>query len=182
MTILETKKQAANFCVVIGTPEAIGLAVKRLGPGSTHMRRIRSKKRRNEIFSKLCFGENAVTALCIRSDIDLVVGRVRKKSRRQNSTKQIMDAYDHHLYQYILKNTAMFFAKHGCDAHEVVFQCDSDCVNFTKANNLTRGRQGDAYRLADTVAWFNNRNEELAGVTAADLRSMLNDELVRRFT
>lgn len=64
----------------------------------------------------------------------------------------------------------------------MVFQCDSDCANFTKANNLTRDWQGDAYRLADMTVWFNNRNEELTDVKAVDLRDALDDKLVGCFT
>lgn len=177
------QKTGAKFLgVVIGTQEAVDLAIKRLGPGPTHMRKIRNKKRRDEIFSKLYFDGKTVVALCMRLDIDSMMKKIREKSKRQDSKKNIMDEHDHHLYQqYLLKNITMFLVEHGCDARDVVYQCDSDCVNFVRANHLASGIGDRAHRLADIVAWFNHANKEPEGVKTVDLRDMLNDKLAERF-
>ena len=168
--------------VVIGTPEAVDLARKRLGPGPTHMSQIRNRKRRDEIFSKLRFDGKTVVAFCIRTDIDNIMKGIREESKRQISKKDIMAEYDHHLYQqYILKNIAMFLVEHGCDAHEVAYQYDGDCANFVKANHLASDGGNAAYGLADNVAWLNHTKKEPAGVKVVDLRGMLNGRLAERF-
>ena len=78
-----------SLTVVIGTPEAIDSAMKRLGPGPTHTRNIRNKKRQYEIFSKLRFDGKTIVAFCIQTDIDSMVKKIREKSKRQNSKRGI---------------------------------------------------------------------------------------------
>lgn len=177
------QKTSTKFLgVVIGTQEAVDLAVKRLGPGPTHMRKIRNRKRRDEIFSKLHFDGKTAVAFCIQSDIDSLMKKIREKSKRRDSKKDIMDEHDHHLYQQcILKNITTFLAEHGCDARDVVYQYDNDCINFVKANHLTGSIRDGAHRLADMVAWFNHVKKEPVGVKIVDLRDMLNAKLAERF-
>ena len=168
--------------IVIGTQDAINSAMKRLGPGPPHVSKITNKKKRTEILSKLWFDDNTIIAICIRSDADLVIGRLRKmKSRRRHQTKNIMIAHDHILYRQLCDTAAPFFRKHRHDIHKVVFQCDNDCTNFVKANGLAHAKPGYTHRLADMVAWSNTRNMEPAGVKAVDLRAVLEAQLLRHF-
>lgn len=168
--------------IVIGTQDAINSAMKRLGPGPPHVSKITNKKRRAEILSRLWFDDDTIIAICIRSDADLIVGRLREmKSKRRYQTKHIMITCDHSLYRELRDITAPFFRKHHHDIHKVVFQCDSDCANFAKANGLARDKPGYAHRLADMVAWSNTRNMEPAGVKAVDLRTALVTQLLKRF-
>ena len=168
--------------IVIGTQDAINSAIKHLGPGPSHVSKITNKKRRAKILSKLRFDGDTIIAICIRSDADLIIGRLREtKSRRRHRTKHIMITYDNILYRKLRDITAPFFSKHHHDVHKVVFQCDSDCANFAKANGLVRDKPGYAHRLADMVAWSNTRNVEPVGVKVVDLRPVLKTQLLKRF-
>lgn len=168
--------------IVIGTQDAVNSVMKRLGPGPPHVSKITNKKRRTEILSRLRFDGDTIIAICIRSDADLIVGRLRKmKSGRRHQTKHIMITCDHSLYRELRDIAAPFFRKHHHDVHKVVFQCDSDCANFAKANGLARDKPGYAHRLADMVAWSNTRNMEPAGVKAVDLRTALETQLLKHF-
>ena len=168
--------------IVIGTQDAINSAMKRLGPGPPHVSKITNRKKRAEVLSNLRFDDDTIIAICIRSDTDLIVGGLRKmKSRRRHQTKHIMITCDYSLYRQLRDIAAPFFRKHHHDIHKVVFQCDSDCANFVKANGLARDKPGHAHRLADMVAWSNTRNMEPAGVKAVDLRTTLETQLLKRF-
>lgn len=169
--------------IVIGTQEGINAAAKSLGPGQIHMRRIRSRVKRNVVVSKLRFDSSTTMALCIWLDKDSTVRRIRKwkKIGHRYPTSRIVRTYDYILYRYIQDKTAAFFAKHGCVVSETAFQCDSDCKDFVKSNGLERGDPGDAHMLADIVAWSNNNGREPAGVSSVDLRDYLESELRKRF-
>ena len=76
---------------------------------------------------------------------------------------------------------ATFLARHNHALSDVVFQCDSDCCDFIKVNGLRHDNAGNAYRLADIVAWSNNKNKEPRGVKSLDPRAWMDAELKKRF-
>ena len=129
------------------------------------------------------FDGDIIIALCIRSDTDGIIEKVRKrKPKNRYQTRRIMSVHDQRLYRYIYDVAAPFFRQHRHDVHEVIFQCESDCLNFTKANGLLNEVvDGDAYKLADIVSWSNTRNMEPRGVSEADLRVVLEERLLKSF-
>ena len=168
--------------IVIGTQDAINSTMNRLGPDLPHASRMADKRKRAEILSKLRFDDDTIIAICMRSDADLIIGRLRERRYwRRHPTKHIMSAHDHILYKRLCDVAAPFFRKHRHDVHKVAFQCDSDCANFIKANGLSRAEPGYAHGLADMVAWSNTRNVEPAGVKAVDVRTALETQLLKRF-
>ena len=71
---------------------------------------------------------------------------------------------------------ATFLARHNHALSDVVFQCDSDCdaiAAIIKVNGLRHDNAGNAYRLADIVAWSNNKNKEPRGVKSLDPRGLV---------
>lgn len=142
-----------------------------------------SKKRRKEILSRLRFDGDTIIALCIRSDTDGIIEKVRKrKPKNRYQTRRIMSVHDQRPYRHLYDVAAPFFIQHRHDVHEIIFQCESDCLNFTKANGLPNEVvDGDAYKLADIVSWANTRNKEPCGVRVADLRDVLEERLLKSF-
>ena len=93
-----------------------------------------------------------------------------------------MSVHDQRPYRHLYDVAAPFFIQHRHDVHEIIFQCESDCLNFTKANGLPNEVvDGDAYKLADIVSWANTRNKEPCGVRVADLRDVLEERLLKSF-
>lgn len=168
--------------IVVGTQDAVSSTLKSLGPGTTHMSQA-SKKRRREILSKLQFNNNVIVAFCIQSDTDNIVKEVRKrKPESRLPTRRIIHVHDQGLYRYFYDTAAAFFVRHSHDVREIIFQRDSDCASFTKANGLLSNvEDGDAYKLADIVAWSNTNRREPEGVVVGDIRDILRRKVLKRF-
>ena len=169
--------------IVIGTQESINHIVKNLEFTQIHMNAIMDKKKQDEILARLRFNGNENIAFCIRLDKDAIVKRIstRKRSGHRYSRKNIFRAYDYLLHKYMHERIVAFLAKHNHALHDVVFQCDSDCRDFIKVNGLRHDNVGNAHRLADIVAWSNNKNKEPRGVESLDPRSWIDTELKKRF-
>lgn len=121
--------------------------------------------------------------MCIRLDKDAIIKRTaaRKKSGHGHPKKNIFRAYDYLLCKHIREITIAFLVKHDQTLSDIVFQCYSDCRDFIKINALRHDNVGDAYMLADMVAWPNNKDKEPLGVKSLDLRVMIDAELKKRF-
>ena len=65
--------------------------------------------------------------------------------------------------------------KHNHSAQDVVFECDSDCIDIVKDGGLRYAAAGRVHDLADAVAWANNRNVEPEGVVSADRVSKIRE-------
>lgn len=142
-----------------------------------------SKKRRREILSKLRFNNDVIVAFCIQSDTDNIIKEVRKrKPKSRLPTRRIVYVHDQGVYRYFYDAAAEFFVRHRHDVRKVIFQRDSDCASFTKTNGLLGNvEDGDAYKLADIVAWSNTNRREPEGVVVGDLRDILRRKALKRF-
>ena len=68
----------------------------------------------------------------------------------------------------------------------VVFQCDSDCVNFAKDVGLRYAHAGQVhenriYELADIIAWMNNKGKEPKNVVVLDVTKKIEARLRNDF-
>lgn len=169
--------------IVIGTQESIRCIVKNLESNQNHMNAVMDKKKQDTILSRLRFNGNENIAFCVRLDKDTIVKKIstRKKYGHRYPRKNIFRAYDYLSYKYMYERIATFLARHNHALSDVVFQCDSDCRDFIKVNGLRHDNAGNAYRLADIVAWSNNKNKEPRGVKSLDPRAWMDAELKKRF-
>ena len=169
--------------IVIGTQESICCIDKNLESKQIHMSAVIDKKKQDAILSKLRFNGNENIAFCVRLDKDTIVKEIstRKKLGHRHPRKNIFRAYDYLLYKYMHERITTFLAKHNHALSDVAFQCDSDCRDFIKANGLRHDSIGNAHRLADIVAWSNNKNKEPRGAESLDPRAWIDAELKKRF-
>ena len=169
--------------IVIGTQESIRSMVKNLGSNRIHMSPVKDKKRQDATLSKLRFDGDEDTAFCIRLDKDAIVRKIgtRKKPGHQYPKKKIFRVYDYLLCKYMYEEITTFLAKHNRALPDIAFQCDGDCRDFVRVNGLRHGSAGDAYMLADIVAWSSNKGKEPCGVKSLDPRAMIDTELKKRF-
>ena len=52
---------------------------------------------------------------------------------------------------------------------DIVFETDGDCVNFLSDIGLQHTTPSHAHKIADAIAWANNRNIEPRGVRRLDI-------------
>ncbi len=165
------------LAIVIGTEESIDSTVKRLGSNTIHMHMVKDKKTKDDIISKLIFdGENCI-ALCIRIDKTLLLKKI--KGMNYNDIAKFHVGYNRMLFKYIRPYIENFLIKHNCTIHDVVFQCDGDCVNLAKDIGVKHDMAGNVHMLADIVAWANNRCQEPDGVVPIDVRDAIKSRMMK---
>ena len=166
--------------LVIGTNKGIRSIIERLGNNKIHMSTIKNKKDQLKIIRQLNFDNKEIIAFCIRIEKDKVIKKIKEMKKNKNIGHQkIMRVYNHLLMYHLREKITLFLNKHNYSMSEVIFQCDSDCVNFVKDNNLRHTHAGDAHMLADIVAWGNNRNKEPKGVISIDLTKVIENEMIK---
>jgi len=165
--------------IVIGTEEKIRATVKKTGLSRPHMNRIKSGATQKRIVSEMCFDGKESIALCVLVNRNAVMEQTKQKRSAQHHKKKIYRVYNRAVMYHIQKKIGGFLTKHGSTIHDVVWQCDGDCRNIVKENGLQYGKTGPAYRLADVVAWANNRGTEPGETIAADLTGRIGEELAK---
>lgn len=167
--------------IIIGTEEKISSMIQILGRETIHMHEIRGNMQ-NEIISKLNFKDNDCMAMCLRIEKQRITNKIKnlRKVRTRNTRKRkIYTTYDYTLWNLMQDRIKEFLQGHGCDLHDVVFQCDHDSDAFLKTAGLGRSYKGHAYVLSDIVAWANNKKREPDGVVFVDLASEIERRLTR---
>ena len=150
--------------IVMGTRKKIDSVFGYLESDHIHMSMIKNKKTQDEIVSMLKFDDREITAFCIRLDkVEIIntIQNMRKIKSKNVSGRKIIEMYNRLLLRYTRDRIEEFPSKHGYALSEVVFQSDSDCMNFLKDNGLRHS--GVAHILSDIVAWANNKSKEPEG-------------------
>lgn len=155
------------FAVVIGTKESISSLSRDIGHLPTHISRVGGKKQ-NEIIAKMVFdGKNRI-AFCVylkRDDIVDSIKNRRRAKRKRTPTGKILRTYNYVVMQKVKKYLEEFVMKHHISITDIVIQCEKDCIPFAKAGSLKyKYEKGKAYRLADIIAYCNNKKLRIPNV------------------
>ena len=149
--------------IVIGTRYKIGSIISSMGYDGSHMGKLKNKEIQQRIISRIRFDGNESTAFCIRIDKNNTVKELIQTKASKNKTvlrKRIHATFNRSVMHYIRQDIEEFLIRHKHSMRDVVFECDSDCLDIAKDNGLRHGAAGSVHRLADAVAWANNRNIE----------------------
>lgn len=164
--------------IVIGTEPKVRSISKKMGPAG-HMREIQSQRAKNRIISSLEFDGKEILALCVKINRDEVISNAKnRKIRKKNmARKKIIRMFNNLLLYHLRDTIGEFLVLHKCGQTDVVFQCDDDSVGFLKDNGLNHERGGGAHKIADGVAWGNNKNKVIRGVVEIDLEGVIGSDL-----
>ncbi len=122
--------------IVIGTPEKINSVAKRLNFNQIS----KNNTNRSNITSALKFDGKKITGFCIRIDRDDIIAKFKNKkskNKKQSKSKKNFQTYNRVLFHEIRKNIEAFAYSHNNIISDIVFECDSDCVDFLKDNGIT---------------------------------------------
>ena len=156
-----TKSNYNYLGIVVGISERIIQIHNPVQHFPDHMASI-DKSRIEHVISILNFNSVTEIAFCIKLDRKNIVNKIMEAKRHggKNLEKgKVLRTYNYVIMQEVRKKLENFLFSHGVSLTEIIVQCDSDCMYFAKAGALDHTRKGVAYKLADYVAWCNNKNK-----------------------
>lgn len=158
--------------IVLGTQDKINSIIRNTGHSGFHMRSVKNSRIQKHIISSISFDGKETAAFCMRIDKNNTVNELIRRAAAKNRPflkKKIHVTYNRSVMRCIRQDLEGFLIKHDHSIHDVVFECDNDCLGIAKDNGLRHGAVANAYRLADMVAWANNRDMGPEGPVSADL-------------
>lgn len=167
--------------VFMATQDGLDVIFRQLREMGISIEDLKRKRRRRDIADGIDFTGGKCIALCVRIDRDPVLRRTEQMRRlKKTSGGKIRKTYHNVLFHALKDRMEDFSIAHGAALAEVSFQCDGDCRNFICDVGLVSDSEGDAYAIADNIAWANNAGAEPRGALLLDLVSDLEDTLARR--
>ncbi|MDA7942036.1 MAG: hypothetical protein MPJ06_03690 [Nitrosopumilus sp.] len=157
---------------VIGDSDVIDSMMENLGRENIHMSRIKNRMEKIMILEKISFNDKNIMAFCATIDRNHIIKSIRRDFNgklRRRPTRKLTTYYNKVLFRCLQPKLQDFFDMHGYGMTDIVFQCDSDCIDFASNNDLGWTDPGRAHSLADVVAWSNNAGFLLDGVMEMNL-------------
>ena len=177
--------QSRHIAVVIGTEESINKIYQKIDLARIHMSSLSRSKRQN-VFQELKFDNGDLLGMCLNVErqktIDYIV--CNAKLRPKNKPKsRIQKHFDYLLLQMIRDKIESFAFPRNCEIQDIVMQCDSDMILTGKNWGMSTVYGGQAYEIADAVAWCNERGQSIKRCLnidlAARLRTEMSDDLLK---
>ncbi len=171
--------QSRHIAVVIGTEESISKIYQKIGLTRIHMSSLSSSKRQ-KIFQELKFGNDDLLGMCLNVERQKIIDHIvcNTKLRPKNKPKfKIQKHFDYLLLKMIRDKIEYFAFPRNCEIRDIVMQCDSD-MNLTGKNwGMSTVYGGQAYEIADAIAWCNERGQSIKRCLNIDLAARLHTEM-----
>lgn len=139
---------------------------------------------RDRILSNLNFDDRGCIAFCIRIERNATFRRLKIKNepkRFSPTQKKLFHAYHYRHFKTVRDRLEEFLSKHGYALTCLAVECDHDCKDFVSDIGLRSNMPGLAHKVADAIAWANNKGEEPQGVISIDEWDQIAADLHQRF-
>ena len=170
------------LAIVICTEEHLCSLKKRLKSHNISLSLRKGTSTRSDIASQLQFTTDDCLVICCKIERDRIINKIKKDKRKlkqYSSIDAIYYTFNSFLYSLLRDKIINFLASHNCDQYDVHFECDSDCVDFTKDVGLQHISEGEVHVIADVIAWLNNHQLELDGIILPDVIKKLEKFMYR---
>lgn len=168
--------------IVIGSEDVIRSSIKRLRYGfPIHMSKLGYKKIRNNVLARSDFRNKEIMAFCVKIDRESTIDMVVKKTKKRVAKKRIRRTFDRLLSRNLKPHLLEYLQRYRLELDDITFQCDYDCLSFSKEAGLKHAKPAAAHMLADIVAWANTHNIDIAGVVELDMVEDIRKEVLRLF-
>ena len=171
--------QSRHIAVVIGTEESINKIYQKIGLAEIHMSSLSRSKRQN-IFQELKFDNGDLLGMYLNVERQKTVDYIvcNAKLHPKNKPKfGIQKHFDYLLLQMIRDKIESFAFPRNCEIQDIVMQYDSDMILTGKNRGTGTVCGGQAYEIADAVAWCNERGQSIKRCLSIDLAAKLRTEM-----
>jgi len=167
------------LAIVLGTDESINALFNKLNLPKKHMSAIHMEKQ-DQIVNDLDFDCVNRTAFCItinRKQIIETIKNHRRMRSRNISYFRLYSMFERNLFKYLRDDLGNFILQHKESITELSIQCDNDSRNFIRTWGLKPAIADNAHKIADVVAWCNNKEISVSGVIDRDYRKKIIDDI-----
>jgi hypothetical protein len=168
--------------IVIGTSESIMALSKDIGHLRTHVSGLKPAEQ-EAITKKMTFDYNNRIAICFRLNQNEIIDRVKQRRQiRQRRTPEgkLVRLFHRVAYQFLKPEIERFVLSHNQSVNELIVECDRDCSSFVKENSLKADMVKDAHKIADIIAWSNNKSKNIPSIIEIDVTKEIEEMMVER--
>ena len=123
-------------------------------------------------------------AFCLRIERNATFKKLKIKNEPKilkPTHKKFFHAYHYRHFKTMRGRLEEFLSKHGYELTSLPVECDGDCRGFVTNVGLRPRMPGHAHKIADAIAWANNRGRVIPGVIEIDEWDQIATDLARRF-
>ena len=180
----DTSGNVAYLSIVFGEENAIRACRSRTGHERIHMREIADRRERERIVRTLRTG-NSVSAFCFRIERPTIVKRIQERltrARRWPKPKgYVQDHFDNELRRLIAHSMTASLNAHSVTMEQLIFEIDTDLIRMFSYIGWQHVSPGEAFGLADAIAWGNNARIQLDdSIREIDISSTLESAIRKR--
>lgn len=171
--------QAMYIALVFGTPDSIARAYHKIGVSGIHMS-LFSKSKRRKVLQNLDLNKVDLVVACLHVQrqriIDEMLSDPRFKTKNTPRAKPYKH-FDYLVFRKIRNMVELFAFPRKCDLEDIVMQCDSDMVRTGLNWRMSTAEGGQAYEIADVIAWCNAHDIKINRCKEIDLAGEIRTEM-----
>ena len=171
--------QSKYIAIIMGTEKSINKIYQKIGLAKIHMVSLPDSKRQ-KVFRGLKFNNEDLLGLCLNVERQKTINYIVYNTKLDPKNKpkdKIQKHFDYLLLRAIRSKIESFVFPRNCEIKDVVMQCDSDMNRTGKNWSMRAINKGQAYEIADAVAWCNSHGKSIKQCVEIDLADTLRKEM-----